>query len=780
MENNVTDVAEKKKKVKKNRGIRYIWIYAALTILPFIAMIIVDFVSSLNDSSSFLNNMTRMGNALFATIMYISMFSIVECATIRLFTCMVRKDRGVLIKNLVTWIVMGVSQLVTIPTLAFLIYKGLDHITTDSYGFLGLFNGVNDYLGYVLLGCLVYFILIYVLFLLLYLKKTKPVRMTVKEEVNAIRTEKKRVQMEEQEKKRIEKEEQEKKKAEEREKLRLENLAKEEENKKRLEEERRVLEEKKKEEDALLAIKAQEEEKKKEEERLLALQKKEEEEKALAIKRAEEEKRREEEALRLKAEKEEKERLRMEALYSGKDESRKYVYLFFSLIFIPVMLLESLFTFVASDSELILISISISGIAFIVNLVFMILAYVNSKKISLALKELGYNLLISNVLVFLWSFVLDFFGQENGSVSVGSLLFLFPLIALIMLIVFQVRYKKHKKDDRILSFLGILVPVIFLLVVGLSGYRIAPFCFALPMYSIIITIILLVPASILLLLSYPRYMLMLDIVSKCPRLVKDKILPEEKLALLNAQLEEANKNGDTQKAEELSKQIAELSKTTKEISYEGESYFDGKLLQLIGYKILGNIITGITFGFGFPWAICFVKRWTVKHTVVNGRRLAFDGKGAQLFGKFIIWVLLTLVTFGIYAFWLNIKMEKWVASHTHFEDEVVSETTDEKEDKSTFDGRLIQLIGHNIVAFLMIVFTFGIAYPWAECRLLRWKCKHTVVDGKREAFDGKGVQLFGKYILWVFLTIITFGIYALWLGIKMRKWFASHTHFYKD
>ncbi len=749
MENNVTDVAEKKKKVKKNRGIRYIWIYAALTILPFIVMIIVDFVSSLNDSSSFLNSMTRMGNALFATIMYISMFSIVECAAIRLFTCMVRKDRGVLIKNLVTWIVMGVSQLVTIPTHAFLIYKSMDHITTDSYGFLGLFNGVNDYLGYVLLGCLVYFILIYVLFLLLYLKKTKPVRMTVKEEVNAIRTEKKRVQMEEQEKKRIEKEELEKKKAEERERLRLENLAKEEEEKKRLEEGKRVLEEKKKEE----------------------------EEKALAIKREEEEKRREEDALRLKAEKEEKEHLRMETLYSGKDESRKYVYLFFSLIFIPVMLLESLFTFVTSASELILIPISI---AFIVNLVFMILAYVNSKKISLALKELGYNLLISNVLVFLWSFVLDFFGQENGSVSVSSLLFLFPLIALIMLIVFQVRYKKHRKDDRILSFLGILVPVLFLLVVGLSGYRIVPFCFDLPMYSIIITIILLVPASILLLLSYPRYMLMLDIVSKCPRLVKDKTLPEEKLALLNAQLEEANKNGDTQKAEELSKQIAELSKTTKEISYEGESYFDGKLLQLIGYKILGNIITGITFGFGFPWAICFVKRWTVKHTVVNGRRLAFDGKGAQLFGKFIIWVLLTLVTFGIYAFWLNIKMEKWVASHTHFEDEAVSETTDEKEDKSTFDGRLIQLIGHNIVTFLMIVFTFGIAYPWAECRLLRWKCKHTVVDGKREAFDGKGVQLFGKYILWVFLTIITFGIYALWLGIKMRKWFASHTRFYKD
>ncbi len=273
MENNKTESAEQKKKKKKNRGIRYIWIYAVLTILPFFVIYFV----SLDDSSSFLSSMTRMGNALFATIMCISMFSIAECAAIRLFTCMVRKDRGVMIMNLVTWIIMGVSQLIAIPAIAFVYYQALDHNTTESHGFLGLFNGVNDSFVYVLFGCLFYFILIYVLFLLLYLKKTKPVRMAVKEEVNSSRAEKKRVQMEEEEKKRIEKEELEKKKAEERERLRLENLAKEEEERKRLEEEKRVLEEKKKEEDALLATKAKEDEIKKEEERRVLEEKKKEE-----------------------------------------------------------------------------------------------------------------------------------------------------------------------------------------------------------------------------------------------------------------------------------------------------------------------------------------------------------------------------------------------------------------------------------------------------------------------------------------------------------------------
>ncbi len=36
------------------------------------------------------------------------------------------------------------------------------------------------------------------------------------------------------------------------------------------------------------------------------------------------------------------------------------------------------------------------------------------------------------------------------------------------------------------------------------------------------------------------------------------------------------------------------------------SYFDGGLLQLIGWGILGFLITICTFGICFPWAICMI------------------------------------------------------------------------------------------------------------------------------------------------------------------------------
>ena len=97
------------------------------------------------------------------------------------------------------------------------------------------------------------------------------------------------------------------------------------------------------------------------------------------------------------------------------------------------------------------------------------------------------------------------------------------------------------------------------------------------------------------------------------------------------------------------------------------SYFDGGLLQLIGWRLLGGFITLITFGICYPWAICMIYNWETKHTVVNGKRLAFNGKAIQLFGNWIKWIFLTIITLGIYSFWLSISLKKWKAKHTYFQ-----------------------------------------------------------------------------------------------------------------
>ena len=96
------------------------------------------------------------------------------------------------------------------------------------------------------------------------------------------------------------------------------------------------------------------------------------------------------------------------------------------------------------------------------------------------------------------------------------------------------------------------------------------------------------------------------------------------------------------------------------------SYFDGGLLQLIGYRILGFLVTFLTLGICAPWAICLVYNGETKHTVINGQRLHFNGTAVGLFGNWIKWLLLTIVTLGIYIFWLSIALKKRKTKHTHF------------------------------------------------------------------------------------------------------------------
>lgn len=96
------------------------------------------------------------------------------------------------------------------------------------------------------------------------------------------------------------------------------------------------------------------------------------------------------------------------------------------------------------------------------------------------------------------------------------------------------------------------------------------------------------------------------------------------------------------------------------------SYFDGGLLQLIGWAILGAIVTVFTLGICYPWAVTMIYKWKIEHTVVEGRRLKFNGTALGLFGNWIKWWLLCIITLGIYSFWLYIALEKWKAKHTTF------------------------------------------------------------------------------------------------------------------
>ncbi|WP_434422071.1 DUF898 family protein [Nannocystis pusilla] len=95
--------------------------------------------------------------------------------------------------------------------------------------------------------------------------------------------------------------------------------------------------------------------------------------------------------------------------------------------------------------------------------------------------------------------------------------------------------------------------------------------------------------------------------------------------------------------------------------------FDGGAADYLGVAIVAFLLTLVTLGLAYPWALCMVQEWRCHHTLIGGRRLRFTGGGLSLLGLWIKWFLLLIVTLGIYSFWLVPSLNKWIVEHTEFE-----------------------------------------------------------------------------------------------------------------
>lgn len=94
-----------------------------------------------------------------------------------------------------------------------------------------------------------------------------------------------------------------------------------------------------------------------------------------------------------------------------------------------------------------------------------------------------------------------------------------------------------------------------------------------------------------------------------------------------------------------------------------------------------------------------------------------------------------------------------------------------------FDGGAGTYLGTQILGLIIIVFTLGIAYPYALVLQQRWIAKHTYIKGFRLKFNGLAIDLFAQWVKWLFLMVITLGIYGLWVAPRLRRWIVEHTDF---
>lgn len=103
----------------------------------------------------------------------------------------------------------------------------------------------------------------------------------------------------------------------------------------------------------------------------------------------------------------------------------------------------------------------------------------------------------------------------------------------------------------------------------------------------------------------------------------------------------------------------------------GRFVFRGGAAAYVGTAILGFLLTVLTFGICYPFALVLLERWRCKHAYIDGRGLVFTGSAWGLFGNWIKWFVLIIVTLGIYAFWVGPRIQRWKWEHRAFADEPV-------------------------------------------------------------------------------------------------------------
>lgn len=92
--------------------------------------------------------------------------------------------------------------------------------------------------------------------------------------------------------------------------------------------------------------------------------------------------------------------------------------------------------------------------------------------------------------------------------------------------------------------------------------------------------------------------------------------------------------------------------------------FRGGAGSLFGAQILGLLITVLTLGICYPFAVVLVERWRARNTYLLGHQLQFVGTGWGIFGLWVKWLLLCIVTLGIYTFWVYPRLTQWKVEKT--------------------------------------------------------------------------------------------------------------------
>ena len=158
--------------------------------------------------------------------------------------------------------------------------------------------------------------------------------------------------------------------------------------------------------------------------------------------------------------------------------------------------------------------------------------------------------------------------------------------------------------------------------------------------------------------------------------------------------------------------------------------YRGDRKELIVNFLKWTALTVITLGLYGSWFTINLRKYIVKNLRLGSIEMDYEGEGTEYFMLNLKGILLTLVTFGIYSFWWQKDI-----FHYYINNLKMRKGNEELNFNTNITGG--ELFVTMLINNLIVMFTLGIGYAWAQMRLMKFALSSIELEGN---LDLKNIQ----------------------------------------
>ena len=200
--------------------------------------------------------------------------------------------------------------------------------------------------------------------------------------------------------------------------------------------------------------------------------------------------------------------------------------------------------------------------------------------------------------------------------------------------------------------------------------------------------------------------------------------------------------------------------------------FSGDGRRFIGLLFKGGLLQLVTFGFYRFWLLTDIRRHLWSATSLEGDALEYTGRGRELLIGFLFALAILAPVFAIY-FLIGIEAERYRAFASaplylllyFFGQFAAYRARRYRLTRTIWRGVRFWMTGsgwnyalRSFLLLLLTMVTLGLAYPWREAALERYKMRNTQYGDLQGAFVGTGWGLFkATLLMWIVALVVLAG-----------------------